>query len=100
MCPKRRPTSRSATRLRHRVPATAALATRLRHELHDWAMYAGVPTATGHPGRSNRAWAASPSGGGHGLRLVRTLADHSEVVHDDQGTTVLMSWPRQHEGRP
>lgn len=141
MGPKRRPTSRSSTRLRHRGPATAALATRLRRELRDWATRAGIPATTvddlalsSYEAMANTVLHAYPAGttgflelhanlerdnvvvtvadqgrwmppsdpqstnnersGGHGMRLIHDLADHSEVVHDDHGTTVLMTWPR------
>ncbi|HEV7652669.1 MAG TPA: ATP-binding protein [Actinophytocola sp.] len=143
MCPKRRPTSRSATRLHHRGAATAALATRLRRELHDWAAFAGIPADTvddltlssyeamantvrhAYPAGTtgflelhanleredvvvtvadNGRWAPTPderdpvSDGSydcHGLRLIHDLAAHSEVVRDERGTTVLMTWPRR-----
>lgn len=148
MCPARRPTSRSATRLHHRGPATAALANRLRRELHDWAAVIGLPanvvhdlTQCSYEAMANTVLHAYPAGttgfldlhahlerddivvtvmdngswtsdeplssdgrdglpeGGNGMRLIHDLAAHSKVIHGDEGTTVRMSWPRQHEDR-
>jgi serine/threonine-protein kinase RsbW len=33
--------------------------------------------------------------GGRGLPLIHGLASHAEVSHGEQGTTVLMTWPRR-----